>query len=321
MKELTILDIARMSGVSKSTVSRVLNNDPNVKEETRKKVLKVIEKNKFVPSTSARILRGKKTKTVGIVTTRLDSNSENEAIKGIVRKCEEFDYSVVLVESSFSMEKTKNHVENLLKRSVDGFIIFAAGNENYDFMLKVNKPVVMIGQKVEGFNCIVYDNYGAIYKLCSYLWEQGKRNIGYVGIGDEDPTTGKERSNAYKDFAASNGMKQVIYIGKMNYNDGYRLAEYCVEENVDAVVCATDIIALGVRKFLYQNNAEDIVVGGVGNNKLVKFIFSQHLSVKLFYENSGVRAIEILKRMIENENIKETIVIHSELCLFQDNPG
>ncbi|MFT8316540.1 MAG: LacI family DNA-binding transcriptional regulator [Clostridium sp.] len=315
MRELTILDIAKMSGVSKSTVSRVLNNDSNVKEETRKKVLKVIEKNKFIPSTSARILRGKKTKTIGIVTTRLDSNSENEAIRGILRRCEQFDYSVVLVESLFSIEKTKRHVENLLKRSVDGFIIFAIGNEKYDFMLKLNKPVVMIGQKVEGFNSIVYDNYEAIHKLCGYLWNQGKRNIGYIGIGDEDPTTGKERNNAYKDFASSKGMKQIIYIGNMNYSDGYKLAELCFNENVDAIICATDTIALGTRKFLLENEIKDIFVAGVGNNKLVKFIFPEHLSIKLFYENSGIRAAEILERMIKGENISETIVIHSELCL------
>ena len=86
MKKNTILDIARLAGVSKSTVSRVINNESGVKEETKIKVLKVIKENNFSPSKSARELRGIKVKTYGILVTRLDSNSESQVVRGITKE-------------------------------------------------------------------------------------------------------------------------------------------------------------------------------------------------------------------------------------------
>ena len=86
MKKNTILDIAKLAGVSKSTVSRVINNESGVKEETKIKVLKVIKENNFSPSKSARELRGIKVKTYGILVTRLDSNSESQVVRGITKE-------------------------------------------------------------------------------------------------------------------------------------------------------------------------------------------------------------------------------------------
>ena len=315
MKKLTIVDIAKLCGISKSTVSRVLNNDVNVKEETRQKVLKIIKENNFTPSNSARILRGKETKTIGIVTTRLDSSAENRAIRGILEQFDKIGYDVVLVESLFSIKKTKQHVENLLKRNVDGFIIFAIGNGDYDFMSAINKPVIMIGQEVQGFNSIVYDDYGAINKICNYLWTEGEKSMAYIGIGESDPTSGAKRSNAYNDFVKEKGIKNINFTGDLSYEGGYKLAEKCIKEQVNVIICATDNIALGVRKFLYERGITNIKVAGIGNNKLVKFIFPEHISVRLFYKNSGVKAAQMLDDIIRGNTIKETIVIHSELCI------
>ena len=82
-KKLTILDIAKLSGVGKSTVSRVLTNDPKVKPETRAKVERVIAESGYVPSKSAQAMRGGSQKVVGVIISRLDSPSENKAISGI----------------------------------------------------------------------------------------------------------------------------------------------------------------------------------------------------------------------------------------------
>lgn len=80
---LTIKDIAKLSGVSKSTVSRVVNHDPIVKETTRNKVMTIVEQYQFTPSKSARALRGYGNKVIGIVVNRLDLTSENQAVRAI----------------------------------------------------------------------------------------------------------------------------------------------------------------------------------------------------------------------------------------------
>ena len=80
-KKLTILDIARLSGVGKSTVSRVLNQDPKVKQATRDRVEQIIAEHGFVPSKSARAMRSQSQQVVGIIVSRLDSSSENQAVR------------------------------------------------------------------------------------------------------------------------------------------------------------------------------------------------------------------------------------------------
>ena len=84
--KLTINDIAKLCGVGKSTVSRVLNHDPKVNPITREKVLSVIEQYHFQPSRSARAMRGIATKVIGIIVTRLDFPSENRVLRGILTK-------------------------------------------------------------------------------------------------------------------------------------------------------------------------------------------------------------------------------------------
>ncbi|HAS6168356.1 TPA: LacI family DNA-binding transcriptional regulator, partial [Vibrio vulnificus] len=100
-KKLTILDIARLSGVGKSTVSRVLTNDPKVKPETRAKVEQVIQDSGYVPSKSAQSMRGGSQKVVGVIISRLDSPSENRAVGSMLNVLYQAGYDAVIMESQF----------------------------------------------------------------------------------------------------------------------------------------------------------------------------------------------------------------------------
>ena len=101
-KKLTILDIASLSGVGKSTVSRVLNQDPRVNAQTRARVEAVIAQHGFVPSKSAWAMRSQSQQVVGIVVSRLDSSSENQAVRGMLETLYARGYDAVLMESKFS---------------------------------------------------------------------------------------------------------------------------------------------------------------------------------------------------------------------------
>ena len=98
-KKLTILDIAKLSGVGKSTVSRVLTNDPKVKPETRAKVERVIEESGYVPSKSAQAMRGGSQKVVGVIISRLDSPSENKAVSSMLQVLYSNGYDCLLYTS------------------------------------------------------------------------------------------------------------------------------------------------------------------------------------------------------------------------------
>ena len=134
MEKVTIFDVARRAGVGKSTVSRVMNNDENVKEETRIKVLEAIKEFNYIPSASARGMRAGNSRVLGVVASRLDSPSEIRAIRGMLEIIYSKGYDVVLVESLFDDEKTKEHIAMLINKKVEGIIIFAKSGMKYDYL-------------------------------------------------------------------------------------------------------------------------------------------------------------------------------------------
>ncbi len=317
MKKLTIIDIARMAGVGKSTVSRVINGDPGVKSVTKEKVLKVIEEVNFIPSRSAQSMRLKQNKVIGIINTRLDSRSENKTIKGILSVLYENNYDVIILESDFSREKTLEHMEVLKEKNIAGVIIFAISGMDYSFLEEMDIPVVMVAKEVESFTSIVYDDYNAIKSIMEYLEERGRRKIAYIGVDQRDITTGYIRYSAYRDWCRDNEEMDISRFGDFSYESGYELAREILrsEGNIEAVVCATDNIALGVRKFLSEKAEKDIIVTGVGNDKLLKFLYEDHVSINFRYDEAGRAAAKSIVRKIQGEDV-EDILIEGKLIGF-----
>lgn len=121
---LTIKDIARLSGVGKSTVSRVLNNESGVSERTRERVEAVMNQHGFSPSRSARAMRRQSDKVVAIIVTRLDSLSENLAVQTMLPAFYEQGYDPIMMESQFSPTLVMEHLGMLRRRNIDGVVLF-----------------------------------------------------------------------------------------------------------------------------------------------------------------------------------------------------
>lgn len=315
MEKITIIDVAKKAGVGKSTVSRVLNNDENVKEETKIKVLEVIKELNYTPSTNARGMRTSSTRVIGIVASRLDSPSEIRAIRGMLEVIYGKGYDVVLVESLFDDEKTKEHIGMLINKKVEGIIIFAKSGMKYDYLKKLKMPIIMMAQKVEGFTSIVYDDYGAIEKIMDYFYKKNKRKIAYVGVELSDETTGKKRYEAYRDFVEKNNMKNISVFSDFSYKTAYEKAKEILENKVEVIVCATDNISLGIRKYLSDKNIENIEVSGVGNNELIEFIYKNYVSVNLSFKQAGIRAGELIFDIIDDKECENLITMESQLIL------
>ena len=313
MEKVTIFDVARRAGVGKSTVSRVMNNDENVKEETRIKVLEAIKEFNYIPSASARGMRAGNSRVLGVVASRLDSPSEIRAIRGMLEIIYSKGYDVVLVESLFDDEKTKEHIAMLINKKVEGIIIFAKSGMKYDYLKKIKIPVIMMAQEVEGFTSIVYDDYGAIEKVLENFHSEGVKKIAYLGVDLQDETTGYRRYKAYEDFINKNKLKNISKFGDFSYKTAYNLTEELVKNEVEAIVCATDNLALGVRKYLTDKNITDIKVSGVGNNELMEFFYKDHISVNLSYKQAGTKAANLIFDMVNNISVDKLIVMESEL--------
>ncbi|PXY98133.1 trehalose operon repressor TreR [Gilliamella apicola] len=311
---LTIKDIAKLSGVSKSTVSRVINHDPMVKETTRNKVMAIIEQYQFTPSKSARAMRGYGNKVIGIVVTRLDSMSENQAVRAMLPILYQYGYDPIIIESQFSVDKVEEHLTMLKEKQADGVIIFAfTGLEPSLLSFWENKSVIM-ARSYTDFTCVCYDDIGAVTTLLKYLHQsKHHKKIGFIGIEQHDQTTGALRYQAYMDYCQQNQISPNAYLGNLSYRSGYELAQSILSLSPTAIVCATDAIALGLNKYLQQNQLEHIVVASIGNSELLNFLFPNTLTVELGFDKAGTYAAKELLSMLQNTTLAKNITVPSTL--------
>jgi len=287
MKKLTIHDIAKLAGVGKSTVSRVLTNDPKVKPDTRHRVEKIISDSGYVPSKSAQSMRGGRQKVVGVIISRLDSPSENKAVGSILDTFYASGYDVVIMESQFDTEKTNDHLDVLKKRNVDGIIVFGFTGCDVARLIEWGNKIVVIAMDVEGISSIDYDNKGVIFNALEELKRNALSNIVYIGVDINDKSTGEIRLNAYIEWCKNNGVVPHYSTGQLSYESAYQQVDSVLTAHTQAIVCASDTLALGVIKRLHELSRGDVSVTGVGGNQLLSFLFPNTFSVDPGYEEAG----------------------------------
>jgi LacI family trehalose operon transcriptional repressor len=293
-KKLTILDIAKLSGVGKSTVSRVLTNDPKVKVETREKVERVIAESGYVPSKSAQSMRGGSQKVIGIIISRLDSPSENKAVSIMLEVLYGAGYDVVIMESQFDRDKTNEHLSVLKRRNVDGVIVFGFTGLDIDSARLWQEKMVVIAMDTPHISSINYDNEGVIVEALEYLQRQKLSNIAFIGVDPSDKTTGLMRLNAYIAWCQRHQINGCYRTGQLNHQSAYALTQQIVTPDLQAIVCASDTLALGVIKKLQELGREDVVVTGVGGSELLSFLFPNVYSIDPGYKPAGEKAANLL---------------------------
>ncbi|EGU44816.1 trehalose repressor [Vibrio ichthyoenteri ATCC 700023] len=300
--KLTILDIARLSGVGKSTVSRVLTNDPKVKPETRIKVEQVIADSGYIPSKSAQSMRGGSQRVVGVIISRLDSPSENKAVGTMLQSLYKAGYDVVIMESQFDSKKTTEHLNVLKRRNVDGVIVFGFSDFDLSQIEQWRGRAVVIAMDTQQVSSINYDNHGVICNAFAFLRQQSLDKIAYIGVNPSDRTTGKLRLDAYLECCEKYALNANYQTGDLHHESAYQLVDKVLSADTQAIVCASDTLALGVIKRLQELGREDVVVTGVGGNELLSFLFPNVFSIDPGYEPAGIKAANLLISHINGEN-------------------
>ncbi|EKO3834601.1 HTH-type transcriptional regulator TreR [Vibrio harveyi] len=300
-KKLTILDIAKLAGVGKSTVSRVLTNDPKVKPQTREKVEQIISESGYVPSKSAQSMRGGSQKVIGVIISRLDSPSENRAVGTMLNALYSAGYDVVIMESQFDRDKTNEHLDVLKRRNVDGVIVFGFTGCDEQALAEWGNRIVVIAMDTQMVSSINYDNQGVIDMALFHLEQQSISRIAYIGVDPEDRTTGLARLNAYQAWCEKKRIEPCFKTGKLSHESAYQLVDHVLQSDTQAIVCASDTIALGVIKRLQEVGREDVVVTGVGGNELLSFLFPNVFSVDPGYSHAGEKSANMLINQLNGD--------------------
>jgi len=205
MSKLTLEEIAQLSGVSRSTVSRVINDQPNVKAEVRERVLKVVAETGYHPDPAARSLAGRRTGVIGLVIPRAVTMLFNDPyiprlLQGITQTCNAHDYTLSLFLLHTQEEEEKLHPRILRTQLFDGVIVQAAeiGDLLISQMVEHQVPFVMIGRSEDDsvVSFVNVDNVIGAYTAVSHLIQLGYQRIATI-TGPLDQSAGFDRRQGY----------------------------------------------------------------------------------------------------------------------------
>lgn len=317
---VTIYDVAREAGVSMATVSRVVNGNKNVKENTRKKVLEVIERLDYRPNAVARGLASKKTTTVGVVIPNITNSYFATLAKGIDDIAEMYKYNIILTSSDEDDDKEVAVVNNLFSKQVDGVIFMG-----YHLTEKIRSefsrsrtPVVLAGTvDVEHQLPSVNIDYSrATADAVASLAERNEK-IAFVSGPLLDDINGKVRFAGYKsglkakDLVYSEGL---VFESKYGYDDGYALADRVIASKATAAVVTGDELAAGLLNGLTDKGVkvpEDFEIISSDDSQVSRFTRPSLTSISQPLYDLGAISMRMLTKIMHKEELDEREVLLS----------
>lgn len=342
---VTIKDVAKAADVSPSTVSRVISDNPNISDKTKKKVRKVMEELGYHLNYSARNLAQQSTKTIGVVVKHSVQKSMHnsffpEVIAGISALCGKHDFSISLTTGETEAECFDDVVKMVRGKRVDGMIVLYSKEKDpvVPYLIDSGIPFVMVGKPIEQSNKITYidnDNVAAAEEATDYLFDLGHKKIAFIGEGTEFEV-GQARLNGYlQSFKNREISIDENYIHNIGFEIGEgrqvveRLLE--IEEPPTGLVVANDFNALIMLTALQEKGLtvpQDISLITFNNSAITKVTNPPLTTIdpqifQLGYEaaNSLIELINESSTFVKRIIIPSTIIERTSCQSFKANDG
>jgi len=332
MARITIADVAKMAGVSKATVSRVMNgNYGYIKDDTREKVLDAISKLGYRPSSVARSLTSKRTQTAGILVSDVGNPFYANVIHGVENIAFGHSYNLFLCNINYDEERGMDIVRSLIDKGVDGIFVMSSSvsNEWIRELIKNNVPSVILDWQVTIDDPrvaeIKVDYDAGIKQAVEHLIELGHQRFAHIS-GPLSLKTARDRKNAFEYHLAENGVDEdqiVIVEGDLKIEGGRKALPEILASPVKptTIFAANDMMALGVLGASHRANIripEDISLVGLDDTWLAAQMDPPLTTVALPNHHIGELAMETLLKIMErskddSEQIKE--VVSTELII------
>ena len=302
-KKMTMADIANLSGVGKSTVSRYFNGG-YVKDETRAKIQKVIEEYNYTPNAFAR-LNAKQSNVIGVVVPTLNSKITSRVITSIDRYLRGKGYTTLIQNSDHDIDQELQNIQRLIQLNVDGILIssIAITKDHKELLKKAGIPVVVLTQDYEDGISIIYDDYHAGKTIGEYIGKKGHQKVGYIGVYETDQAVGIERRNGVLDGLKEYGITPVTR----------ELLER--ESDLDAIICATDRLAFGAYKILHEYKKkipEEVSVAAFGGYDESTLLTPELTTLKFDSYGMGYLGAETILKMITGEPVSKKQIVGYE---------
>lgn len=317
-----------------ATVSRVVNNNPNVKPATRKKVYEAIERLGYRPNAVARGLASKKTTTVGVVIPDISNAIFAEVARGIEDIANMYHYNIILCNADKKKEKEIRVINTLLEKQVDGLLFMggAVTEDHQQAFRTANVPIVLCATSDESGNIasVDIDHETAAYDAVQALIKQGHKRIAMISGTLEDPSNGFARFSGYKKALIEAGIaydETLVRIGNYRYESGAEAMRYFIEldQRPTAVFSATDEMAIGAIHAIQDRGLQvpgDISVISVDNSRMASMVRPQLTTVAQPMYDIGAVSMRLLTKLMKKENVEQAqVVLPHELVVRQSVGG
>lgn len=337
MGTITIKDVAKLCGVGVSTVSRAINNHPDINEETKTKIMNVIKESNYIPNNSARNLKRSNSRTIAVLIKGITNPFFSKMIKVIEKETQEKKYTFIL----HRVEEKQNEVEvalGLAKEKKLRGIIFLGGffthSEEELSQLEIPYVLCTVGMNGEwnARDCsfVAVDDFKESYRIVDYLCKIGHKRIAIITTSLDDESIGLIRYQGYLQALKDNGItldKNLVKSMKYNIDtftmeNGYIVMNELLKETTDftAVYAISDSVAIGACKAILDAGKkvpDDYSVAGFDGLDIATYYNPSITTIRQPVEDIAYAAIQILFDVIKKKSGNQKRIFPGELVLGQ----
>ncbi|MGN1194022.1 MAG: LacI family DNA-binding transcriptional regulator [Acutalibacteraceae bacterium] len=318
-KKLSMVDIAKRSGVSIATVSRIINKNGRYSKETERRVLDVIEKSGYQLNLNAKSLRTNKSQTIGVIVPDIT----NEFFAKIVRSVEKYimpkGYTVIVCDSDESEKLESTHISTLAAKGVDGIIHISTCSDVKKIQDMYPIPVVYIDRRPKNAGSLVIsDNETGGFLATKHLIEKGCRRI--LMVRDKNPySTVRHRYlgyvGAHEQFSIDVD-KSLVIEAEVSYSAAKNavLQKLKEDKTIDGIFCNNDNMALGALHAALELGykiPDDIKIVGFDDITITQICNPPITTVRQDTDLFGKKSVEILLKMMkeESKNVVDDVAV------------
>ncbi len=315
---MTIKDIAKLCGVSISTVSRVLNDRPDVSEENRRKVLSVIKSSNYIPNNSARDLVKTKSDTIGLVVRGVSNPFYTDIIHAIEARITARGFTMVMQQIGSADDEIKCGAMMERDKRLQG-IIFLGGRSDYTptELAALNVPFVCCSYSNQ-YGTLLRDSYSSVsiadeeeaHRAVQILYDNGHRRIAALISREDDSSISQLRYQGYMKALQENGLpleeELVISTGSFDIQSAYRAVAEKLQQGVEfsAIFSIADNMAIGAMRALREAGRkvpQDCSVIAIDGLEVSEYIDPPLTTLCQPMEEMGERSVEILLDMVQGK--------------------
>lgn len=332
MRKVTINVVAEFAGVSKKTVSRVLNNEPNVSSATKQKVQAAFEQLGYRPSTQARGLASNQSFLIGLVYDNPNKSYVSDVQTGALEICHSNGYQLIIHPTDHQSDELLDKLDNLLTDSrLDGLVLtppFSDMQEIIDMLQQKQLPFVRIGPTVEFSSspCVISNDVEASYEMTRYLISLGHTRIGFIQ-GHPKHNVSQQRLMGYQKALQEGAIEfcpEYVKQGFFTFSSGEDCARQLLSlaNRPTAIFASNDYMAAGILKVASQRNISvphELSVVGFDNAPISSYIWPSLTTIKQPVRQMASEALKMLINKVRKRSLESELVELNDELIVRDS--